>query len=114
MIDAFPIKEPYLEKRAISCPEGYSAINDARICERASKNLGLSYLVDNDSDSSISGICAWCNGWGCNPKGADEGIRIYRERGFFSRLICQMKGKYKIIEYKSRAILYTIVSQLVS
>ena len=91
LIDVFSIKEPYLARRAINCPGGYSAINDAGTCEKASKSLNLNYLVNNDSDASTSGTCAWCYGWGCNPKG----VRVYQKRSIFtSELICQMKGKY--------------------
>ena len=64
---------------------------DPRKCESASERLGLSYLVNNDSDTSTSGTCLSCY-LGCNP----NGVRIYGERPLFSTPICQLKGKYPL------------------
>ena len=69
------------------CPEGYYAISDTRICEKASQSLGLDYLEANNDISTGNPVCNFCED--CSP----PNTRVDWDHGNQTRLVCESTGK---------------------
>ena len=85
--------EPYKqgEEGIDSCPEGYQAITDPSECEIASKNLGLEYRGDQNTDHADA-LCNLCAG--CTEAAGGASTRLDESHGSKARWICKSLGKY--------------------
>ena len=79
-----------------SCPDGYQLITDPGKCETASKNLGLKYNGDRNTEED-GRKCHYCGG--CPDAEGGKTTRVdntdkMQDEGAEARWICELKGTF--------------------